>query len=321
MGNIRISFARNSAGALEITDANDYYPFGMNHLKTGNAFYGTGSYKNYKYNGKELQESGMYDYGARFYMPDIGRWGVVDPLSEKYRRHSTYNYAMNNPIRFIDPDGMQVMDPGDRFKTLRSAANDFGKQYNGLSINYDVELRTMFYQATDKNGETYYSYSVPEVGSAGMGGNVTPEQVAAVSKLGTIVGDGHTHAGDVDVIPMDGKDYSSANQFSPQDISIYKNTLTETGGKKVDNGYQKPVTGYVATPDGGLREYVPGVSNNSNSGKVDAGGVPIKNYDVPVAKDLPSDPASKGLRLNKISPTTMPNVLPNGFDPEQYKRY
>ncbi|KFF08936.1 hypothetical protein N6B72_10885 [Chryseobacterium soli] len=59
LGNARISFGRNSAGVLEITDANDYDPFGMNYLKTGNAFYGQGSYKNYKYNGKELQETGM----------------------------------------------------------------------------------------------------------------------------------------------------------------------------------------------------------------------------------------------------------------------
>jgi RHS repeat-associated protein len=110
LGNARISFARNSTGALEITDANDYYPFGMNHLKTGNAFFGSGSYKNYKYNGKELQETGMYDYGARFYMPDLGRWGVVDPLAEKMTRHSPYNYAFNNPIRFIDPDGRQGKD-------------------------------------------------------------------------------------------------------------------------------------------------------------------------------------------------------------------
>ncbi|MDQ0065137.1 DUF6443 domain-containing protein [Chryseobacterium lathyri] len=113
LGNVRVSYTRNNTtGSLEITDANDYYPFGMNHLKTGNAIFGAGKYQNYKYNGKEIQETGMYDYGARMYMPDIGRWGVLDPLTEKMRRWSPYNYTVNNPINFTDPDGRWVRGAG-----------------------------------------------------------------------------------------------------------------------------------------------------------------------------------------------------------------
>jgi RHS repeat-associated protein len=78
----------------------------MNHLKTGNAYFAQGSYKSYKFGGKELQETGMYDFGARMYMADIARWGAVDPLAEQMRRHSPYNYAFNNPVNFTDPDGM-----------------------------------------------------------------------------------------------------------------------------------------------------------------------------------------------------------------------
>ncbi|WP_415782677.1 RHS repeat domain-containing protein, partial [Flavobacterium jumunjinense] len=92
-----------------ILEESHYYPFGLKH--EGYNSNNQQSNYNYKYNGKELQTElglNMYDYGARNYDPAIGRWMNIDPLAEKYIDYSPYNYVLNNPVKFVDPDGMQV---------------------------------------------------------------------------------------------------------------------------------------------------------------------------------------------------------------------
>ncbi len=116
LGNIRLSYKDTNGdgvitAASEILEENNYYPFGLKHKGYNNT--PSGVDHKYGFGGKEEQDDDVggnkldwLDFSARNYDAALGRWMNLDPLAELMTRHSPYNYAFDNPIFFIDADGM-----------------------------------------------------------------------------------------------------------------------------------------------------------------------------------------------------------------------
>ena len=113
LGNVRVIFAdKNNDGLIaqsvndtinEILSIRNYSPFG---LELG------GSHKNldyqnpYRFGGKEHNNfTGYSDFGWRWYDSNRSGWNQVDPLAEMLPFSSSYVFTLNNPLKFIDPDG------------------------------------------------------------------------------------------------------------------------------------------------------------------------------------------------------------------------
>lgn len=102
LGNVRAVIRKGSTETASVVVQKQEQPSGKTKAIV------TGGINRYLYNGKERQEElgNQLDYGARFYYAEIGRWNVLDPLTDEFENLSPYNYGMNNPILMIDPDGM-----------------------------------------------------------------------------------------------------------------------------------------------------------------------------------------------------------------------
>ena len=116
LGNVRLSYSDSDGNgsidpATEIIEESNYYPFGLKQKGYNYNIQGGNSLaQQWKFGGKELsQELGLntYDFGARNYMPDLGRWSNIDNLADHPNQidKSPYAYGWNNPVFFTDPDG------------------------------------------------------------------------------------------------------------------------------------------------------------------------------------------------------------------------
>jgi RHS repeat-associated protein len=154
LGSTRLVTSENGVTTEDIM----YKPFGEQLNETE---------ERYTYNGKELDETGLYYYGARYYDPVIGRFISGDPLTGERESPQTLNryaYCLNNPLKYVDPAGtdeentqetvedvfrrLQLIDPNALIEI--QALIDSGDQFKALCEILDL----LGFTYEDKGNET-----------------------------------------------------------------------------------------------------------------------------------------------------------------------
>ncbi len=150
----------------DIVSAQDYYLYG--EIITDRSFIsGVIVNDKYKFTEKERDTETNYDYfGARYYDSELGRWLQVDPLKDIYPDLSPYNYTANNPLRYIDPNGMSYED------LENTAGGVHGRARNNslLDGQYQDYLKISIDNNFENNGSQKISFKLKSQNRSILGG-------------------------------------------------------------------------------------------------------------------------------------------------------
>jgi RHS repeat-associated protein len=185
LGNIRLSYTFDGReNELKILEENHYYPFGLKHSnynvdkvdfdKDETGFFvilkSVERNKNqYKYNGKEFQDElglNVYDYHNRTYDQATGRWWQIDPMAEQGRRWSPYAYAMNNPVYFIDPDGMWPLPSWNSIKdSAKKISESVKKTYDEQNSKIKRDIPRAYENTGIKHAVDWFGEKATSIGN------------------------------------------------------------------------------------------------------------------------------------------------------------
>ena len=152
LGNIRVVLEATT-DSLAVVQRTDYYPYGLSfenyNLNRNKYLYSSKEFQDVSLSGRLLS---MYDFGSRYYDPEIGRWFNIDPALQM---STPYGYCGNNPIMFVDPDGEFFWIPVVAFAAIGA--------YCGAATANDMEFNPLKWKF---NGSTWAGL----IGGGIMGG-------------------------------------------------------------------------------------------------------------------------------------------------------
>ncbi|WPN59272.1 RHS repeat-associated core domain-containing protein [Pseudomonas sp. P9_31] len=200
-----------------------YYPFGATAWMAARSLIEV-VYKIIRYSGKEMDVSGLYYYGARYYAPWLQRWVSADPAGD-VDGLNLYGFVGNNPTNYFDDDGQQRTP--DELKAVID-------RYSNLLTTVESRLNKSIYQFNNLN-RTRDIYK-----SSGKRAALTLVNVLASAMIAGVVGSLAITAGTL---------VTGGNVAAGSTIGIGTAALAaDVAGNAIDSAGQKNAFGYPLLP-------------------------------------------------------------------------
>jgi len=116
------------------------------------------TYQDYLFGGKEFDrkfEVNTYDFGARRLDGTRGGWDTVDPKAEEFYSNSPYAYCANNPLKYIDPNGLDVWEINNQGEIINQIEDEIQDAFYMVSKDADGNYQRTY--TTDDEGNKQYN--------------------------------------------------------------------------------------------------------------------------------------------------------------------
>jgi len=154
----------------------EYYPYGGTSVSVGRTQTEVKN-KCYRYSGKELDATGLYYYGMRYYAPWLGRWTCVDPAGT-VDGLNIYRFVRGNPVRYVDVGGMGAEEIWKKMTQI--SPSDKSIEMHHLLFHFDKHI-----EESKKVVKAHLSKKVKEKGKLHI--MIISDGASAANEKGTTI--------------------------------------------------------------------------------------------------------------------------------------